>query len=636
MPLKGKRTTPGAEDDFLFVNEDSSTLSGGAKNADLDRSKQSHVQRRSFAKRKRSLRGGGTATSPTPPLPHEDTQSLTTEDSLASLASQSDDQISLPAFGAPNSLWLSVVPDESLSTAVGESQSVLPFDRSQVLYRDQIENAFPQQSLHSLQHVEGASFRESQPFTESLSPHSTAVRASIESFNQHENVFTHNPTTSILPDDPFDNVRIALEKWAPLLVRNYTTRMVLEYFHTDLQATSLHNIRHVEYLHQDMRSCMSDPAEMYALLAASCCDILRREGRLDLPDLAAEDSSRVMLLFKSKAFEALRLRLSRGEISQGTVLAIKRLTCTARYINDFSAVEAHYQAALSMIRTMGGLAMFNDFQKEYLVAHDLLHALDTGSPPRLELTWDHVELLGDVSLELADYAKQQSPSPGQRIRSIAESAELAIHPSVAKCIPELVKTQNVLDWLRTTSYRPAEYKWLAHKRLANIHRLLSVDSHSRVTSLDVVRLALLYYCIMVRAIPYSNIELMEKYVIPEVEKWGTSAMEGTFGSCLDLLLWIMVMFGIGTTGGTTRPTSLDNSMPQHSLSREQVSRRGSGETRGFDVSAFVAGVGRSICKTLNVKTEPELRGLMRTFLFDDEFLDDRYLAFATDGLRLER
>lgn len=279
--------------------------------------------------------------------------------------------------------------------------------------------------------------------------------------------------------------------------------------------------------------------------------------------------------------------------------------------------------------------MFNEFQMECLITHDLFHALEKRSLPGLELTWDPGELSADVRLELVVYRQQQSTNLGQRIRSIAGKSELAIHPSVAKCIPELVETQMVLEWLRTNPYRPIEYRWLAHRRLAIIHRLLNVNKESSIGSLDVVRLGLLYYCIMVRAIPYRNIELMERYVISEVEKWGANTMEGTFGSYLDLLLWVMVMFGIGNVGQTIRLTSPDNPIIQHSLPQDQVSRRGSGEASRFDVSAFVAGVGRSICKTLNVRNEAELRGLMRTFLFDDTFVDDEYLTFARAGLRLE-
>lgn len=452
---------------------------------------------------------------------------------------------------------------------------------------------------------------------------------------EHEDMLSFDPGITESSPDPFDNISIALQQWAPSLMRHFTMKMVPDLFHTDLQNTSLHNMRHVEAIHEDMRSCINTPSEMYALLAASACHALSREGELDLPGLSPEASGRVTLLFKSKAFESLRLRLATGQLNRGVVIAIQRMVCAALYNSSHSALESHYRALLSMIQTVGGLDIFNDFQKEQLIMHDFAHALSMGVPPRLELTWDPGELVADVNLEVIFHIDRRTSVTGGRLGTIIQECEGLLAPSVATCASGLIETQQLLEWLRECPYQPVHYRWLAHRRLAIVHRLLTVDGSKLSGISRLVRFALLLYSVMARSIPISNLGLLYHYVTPEIARWDVDAMTEAFKPHDDLLLWAMVTFATGTAKlrGHTAPWYEMES--RQSSPQEQDSRRGSADVQGSDTTLLLTKVCKNACQALEISKETQLRHLMKKFLFDDIFADESYMTFAKMGLGLE-
>lgn len=624
MPPKGKRPA-GPDDAFLFVNEDFSTLFEGAKNADLDRSKQSHVQRRSFAKR-RKVQRGVTTSSTSSPTYSEDARSPTPK---------------VPFIPLPpsNSIWLPTtqVADDSAGTTIAVTQS-LPFfhDSTLPLWPSPTDSPF-QQSPYPFAQLDPSMTDHSSLGARPTLPPLPGPLMNMETSTEPGDMFSLDSIVSTSLTDPFDNISVALEQWAPPLMRYFTMKMVPEFFHSDLRATSLHNMRHVEYIHQDMRSCMNSPAEMYALLAASACHALAREERLDLPGLVPESSDRVALLFKSKAFESLRLRLSSGELSQGVVIAIQRMICAALYTSNHSALESHYRALLSMIQAVGGLEMFNDFQKERLIMHSLSYALSTGSRPRLELTWDPGDLVADVNLELIFHINRRSSVTGGRLRSIAGDSKTIGCPTVARCVTEMVETQQVLEWLRDGPYQPAQYRWLAHRRLAIMHRLLMVNKSTLASVSRFVRLALLCYSVMVRTIPENDYPLANLYVVPELAEWKANVLTDTFKSCMDLLLWVMVMLAMGTAKSKTQAnTKQASASSRRSSPQQRISERGPRDVPTFDVNEFIVETAKGVCQNLGITTKNQLRDLMKTFLFDDEFVNQGYTTFVEDGLSLEK
>lgn len=619
MPPKGKRPS-GPTDAFLFVNEDFSTLFGGAKNADLDRTKQSHVQRRSFAKRRKIQRGGTT--------------------SSASSTTQSEDAHS-PAPRAPllpfppsNSLWLPTTQEENVTNTQADTHHFSPFDDSTLSLWPSATDSLLQHTPYELAQLEQHLMGQPQEPRLTLPPLPGPLMSTELSIESESFVLRHS-RGSLLSTDPFDNISVALEQWAPPLMRYFTTKMVPEFFYTDLQATSLHHMRHVEYIHQDMRSCMSSPAEMYALLAASACHALSREGRLELPGLASEDSDRVTLLFKSKAFESLRLRLSSGDLTHGVVIAIQRMICAALYTSSCSALESHYRAWLSMIQTIGGLETFNDFQKERLIMHDFQNALSTGCSPRLELAWDPGEFATDARLEFVFHVNRQKTETGGRLRSITEGSETDLDPAVARCVSDLVETQQVLEWLRDALYQPGHYRWLSHRRLAIMHRLLTMNASSMAGVSKLVRYALLYYCAMVRAIPLSNCGLIDHYVIRELAEWDQEMVTDVFRPHTDLLLWVTMILALGIRR-LEHNTTAAKSPSEHSKSQGESSRRSPRDVRNFDADTFLAEIGKRACQKLNLTEEVQLRDLMKSFLFDGDFVDEKYMTFVQEGLKLSK
>lgn len=166
-----------------------------------------------------------------------------------------------------------------------------------------------------------------------------------------------------------------------------------------------------------------------------------------------------------------------------------------------------------------------------------------------------------------------------------------------------------------------------------MHQLLMVDKSTLESTSELVRFALIHYCIMVRTIAHSDYPLVNPYVTLELAEWNAEMLTDAFTSHTELLLWIMVIFAVGIA----RPSRnlVNRSAPPASSPQGQSSRRGSKDAQDFDVSAFVAKVGRRACQALDVTDEAQLRDLLKTFLFDDDFMDEKYTTFVEEGLRLK-
>ena len=145
---------------------------------------------------------------------------------------------------------------------------------------------------------------------------------------------------------------------------------------------------------------MSNPAEMYALLAANAGHSMGCSGRLDLPGMSAEHHERVTLLLISKSSEALQHRLASGAVTHRVVIAIQRMACAALYSSNSLTAEPHYRAAMSIMDQLGGLETFNDYEKERLIMHNLYYALRAKGAPELKLTQDLGHFPSDTRFEV--------------------------------------------------------------------------------------------------------------------------------------------------------------------------------------------------------------------------------------------
>lgn len=381
MPPKSEKS-PKDDEAFMFVNEDFQTLFGGARKSNVDRSKQSHVQRQSFARRKRGSRKKIEGDTASPSSKESDKSRPRPSGGRASLRSSSESRTSYVPLPSTENLWLPTLHDQEelqfQSSALPPSNlspwsSLIPPSMSQ----DWFGRPLPQRS-HSDVAIQGTTrYFATDPhetFGLTMSPTTAVSHAEI------------SPPIPAL--DPFSNMQVALELWVPPLMRYYTTNLLLEQYNLELKLVSLHAMRHAESLHADMRSCMANPSEMYALLTASAYHWMSRQGRIALPGVGADDSERAALLLKSKALEALRIRLASGNLSQGSVMAIQKLQWAMIVTGNSRLADTHCTAAVSMIERLGGLATFNDLQKEQIIQTCLYICLMDNRKPNFDLLWD--------------------------------------------------------------------------------------------------------------------------------------------------------------------------------------------------------------------------------------------------------
>ncbi|KAK5102124.1 hypothetical protein LTR70_006647 [Exophiala xenobiotica] len=606
MPPKGQRTAV-PEDAFLFVREDFSTLFGDSRNARLGRSKQSHVQRRSFAKRREGKKTGEESAS----------QSPASSDSGGSPTSSGGRQSSLRPSSDAHSTNLSLT--ESLRLPPQEP-SIAQAQSSTLAARIKRQRWLPTGTASPSQHpLEISAPHRIQ--TEESSVETGSMVRGLGSAGVNDPIFesgllqsrTLPPSPSLVPSF---NSRVPLETWAPSLMKYFTLTMIPEFFHTDLKAVSLNDMRHVEDLHADMRSCMSNPAEMYALLAASASHSMGKSGRLDLPAMSAEHNERVILVLISKSFEALQHRLASGGVTHRVVIAIQRMACAALYASNFSTAEPHYRAAMPMIEQLGGLETFNDYEKERLIMHNLYYALRAKCAPEVKLTWDPGPFTSDARSEVVSSISRETISTSSGMGTIAETLQADLHPIVAQAILDLAEVQEVLGWLRTQAYRPTEYRWLMQRRLAIMHSLLSLRSDAGTLSGELIRIALICFIVLSRILQWSEHLLPRHYVAPALSKWTAESLDETFAAYPETLLWIMVLYGILLTSNAAANGWMDN-------------------TGLTDVAALVSDVGRRSCRSLDIATESELRVALQKTLLDDEVLNERYLSFCEIGLGLK-
>lgn len=264
-----------------------------------------------------------------------------------------------------------------------------------------------------------------------------------------------------------------------------------------------------------------------------------------------------------------------------------------------------------MIEQIGGLETFNDYEKERLIMHHLCYALRTRRAPEFKLEWDPGSFENSVGFEVFSNMSSTPTTAGSHITAVVETLPVDLHPVVAQAVSDLVEVQQVLDWLRTQQYRAEEYRWLTHRRLAILDRLLSVPSDPGTTTSDLVRLALVCYFFLSRLLPCSETRsfFSEQYIVPALRLWTPEGLETAFGGSPETLVWAMVLFGIELTPWPTqamKPEVMDIT----------------------DVTSMDRYVCRRICGSLGIATDNQLRSLLKEMLFDDEIVDERYLFFV--------
>lgn len=537
---KGKKQKPTSEDMYLFVNEDANTVLSNTRDSALDRSKQSHVQRRQ-SRLKRDEVANAEAQSATA---YSTAASVKGFDALALASPQGGLLSSSDYFNLfdPNILGDDLLGSPSESTLYGS----LLFDTPQ-------GSIFNTSQSPSQAHLHGADRRSVVSPTTHLSSGGlgTSRAARDELATSRRRSRATNPTTGVHPtpsptnQDPFSNTFIALERWAPPLIQYYTTVIIPHAFTTELKTVPMQLMRHTPALHNDMQTCMAEAAHMYALLAAVSATMLRFEGRLLLPDVPPEEFARVPLYFKTKAITSLRQKLEMGHLDRLLAQDVYRLMATAVMTDDHPAADAHFQAMIEMVRGLGGLETFDDYVKERMILLDIWRACWTLSKPKFQLSWDPGYLptvfRAEIRSDEYNYAMGVSfdrPKTStifnvdflQLVSGLTEVADLTCH-----------------SFANPFKLISDDFKWLILRRTAIEYKLLSsfatsVNGESNIS--ESTKLAMLIWIGMVLA--ERNKQLLSHQVSRlrnSLESNGSGNSESDYA---ELFLWIATTAALAT------------------------------------------------------------------------------------------
>ena len=524
MPPKGKKPKPPSDDTYLFVNEDANTVLSNTRDSALDRSKQSHVQRRQFRLKRDEVANAVEA------------QSSTAYSSPTSVQGFGGLTLSSPQ-GTPGGLLSSsdyfdlfdpsIIGDDLLGSPSESSlYGSLLFDVPQ---SSSTFNIPPHRSP-----LQGA---DRQPATSSTI-FQTLRRGSRPNSRSHNSA----PSSIANQADPFSNTFVALEKWAPPLIQYYTTVVIPHIFATELKTVPMQLMRHTPALHNDMQTCMAEAAHMYALLAAVSATMLRCEGRLLLPDVAPEDYVRVPLYFKTKAITSLRQKLERGYLDRVLAHDVYRLMATAVMMDDHRAADAHFQALIEMVRGLGGLETFDDYVKERMILLDIWRASWTLSKPKFQLSWDPGYLPTEFRAEIR--SEEYNFDPGTGFDRHETSTIFSI--DFLQLVSGLTEVVDLASYSSSNPLASNDFKWLLLRRAALEYKLLSsfATSINENAIAESTKLAVLIWIGMV--LVDRNKQLLSHQVNRLRNGLEPNGLDSFEADHAELLLWIAISGALAT------------------------------------------------------------------------------------------
>ena len=539
MPPKGKKPKSSSEAKFLFVNEDANTVLSNTRDTELDRSKQSHVQRRQFAKKRDEVASAAGAQSSTAYSSPLDVQGL---DSLTLTSPQGPPGGLLTSSDYFSLFDPSTIGDDLLGTPLESSlYGSLLFDKPpQASFAP---SSRPSTPLFATDRQTSASalpqpLRRGSSRTRPRDERSTTSRRRSRAASSI--ALSTTPTGQI---DPFSDTFSALQRWAPPLIQYYTTVIVPHLFATELRTVPMQLMRHTAALHADMQTCMAEAAHMYALLAAVSARMLRYEGRLLLPDVRPEDYQRVPLFFKTKAITSLRQRLERGQLDRMLAQDVFRLMATAVMMDDVSATDAHFQAMIEMVRGLGGLETLDAYVKERMILLDIWRASWTLSEPKLLLSWDPGHLPQDFRDDIRSEEYNFALASGFNRRETAR----VFSSDFLQLISALTEVVDLARYSLANPSAPIDFQWLLLRRTATEYRLLSnlaATSNENNIIAETTKLATLIWIGMVLA--DRNKQLLSHQVNTLRTKLESSDLDGLELSHTELLLWIATTAALAT------------------------------------------------------------------------------------------
>ncbi|EXJ87811.1 hypothetical protein A1O1_04738 [Capronia coronata CBS 617.96] len=519
---------------FLFVNEDASSVTRTTKDAELDRTKQSHVQRQNFARKRRLREQSTTATRPSRPGSSSQGPAIAGAASRLPPATREG-----PAHGSdPFDFIYSVDPiDPVLQSSILLQEPLYPhFSASPP---DIFGPASPSTAT-ALQREDIYDvpwpYRPGQPFDTTLPPQNVTPLPIITSNVASSSTPFSGPSYPLV-----DGLRF-LERWAPPLIQYYNTTILPEKFWKDTRKVPMSRIRHASSVHADMQACMAEPAHMYAFLASSATQMLAREGRLLLPDASEGDHQRVLTFFKTKAIQALMTTMTSGRLDPRTAIDVHRLYGAGIHADNNEMAEPHFQALISMLEALGGLDAFSDYEAEKMILLDCNAALKDLEAPRLLETWDPGPLTDDVlvAIESQDLHVLQAGS-----RVITTLAVFHDGRLLFQSFYDLTQVVKMSAHLESVAHYDAEhYKWFSLRLLAIQNRLLSLPLHCQMDSqTDSLRISLALWTATTRS-PALARRIASKSSHKLRGRLESTDLHHLWTHATDLLLWVVVYGGV--------------------------------------------------------------------------------------------
>ncbi|KAK5046319.1 hypothetical protein LTR84_008463 [Exophiala bonariae] len=527
MPPKSKRSKS-PESPFMFVNEDAATLNRKTKDFALDRTKQSHVQRQNFARKRRMQ--DDAKNSRHRPIQQTSASATSVEEG------QSQNIPSSSGSEYFNVLQHLDMAETSTSTSPSPSQAGVLDPR---LFMDLFNS--PISSVHVPQSKEAV-----HGFPHAYQPGNffdTPIRSPNTPFAQQKSIDRgHGLGTSTNGlSSPTRTPRQPLEEWAPALIAYHNQTVLPEQFWMETGKVSLSQMRHASSIHTDMQACMAEPAHMYAFLASAATQMIEREGKILVRGATEQDIQRIPAYFKHKAIRALRVKLGSSKLDHSVAIDVHRLYMTTYYSETGESAEPHFHALLSMVESLGGLNTFNDYQLENIVFFDCYTALERMEPPRLLETWDPGSLTVDQLLAIDEQLRFHAQPASRFDKTLLDMNQNGIS-SVLTEVVEVLKMSSFLTSL--PEYFPDYHKWLTRRGFALLHRCLSMPSTNKLSAVqDSLRMALIYWiatcCFPARGRVHASSSV---YLLKE--RLEETSLHNYWHPHSDHLLWISVFGGI--------------------------------------------------------------------------------------------
>lgn len=485
---------------FLFVNQDATSVLGKAADRQLNQSKQSHVQRQHFARKRQTQ--------------------------LESFCQRSVRSNSWCKSAQDFSNWRN---EEAPSEHQPSNSPITPISALQPTFT----------STGDGWESEAQSDLSGDPvdtqFLNGASPDITELSQQYAANNE-----IPRPRQGYALD-PFTSTTLTLHPAAPSLIHYYTNTMIPRIFAVDKRAANSSGLRHLHAFQKDMQGCLTDETQLYALLASSLVHMNRFEGKMRVPGISAEDRERAPLYFKTRAMASVRRQLADGNLDLGLFQVVYRLMATERCLGNREAAKTHFKALFALVNALGGVHSLDSYNKERVIHSDLFEAAQSLRSPDLPLTWDPGNLLADTMLKIAP------PEPLKVLGSAFLDKKLSkiFHVDMLDILLSLttVVHMTVYSWIPTADLTADDLSWQTLRRAAIEHRLLSFPSthndagdHNFIQ--ECTRVATLFWVAMYLADPM-RVNLVAPFTFLLRQTLERSGLQSLWYPNCALLLWIV-------------------------------------------------------------------------------------------------